>query len=191
MQRLPGAIFQQGNARPHTTKVSKDCLHTLTTLPWPARSPDLSPIKHIWDHLGRRVGHPSSLNELEARYYCTQGYSLISENKPYDGINECLANKTWSGISHKISCADTSPPNITCPKSIVTTTDPSKATATVTWEEANADDNVFVSTVSIRTPPFIRKPPYSFSINVTKVVYEAYDSSNHSSTCSFTVTVLG
>ncbi|GFX90510.1 transposable element Tcb2 transposase [Trichonephila clavipes] len=105
MQRLPGAIFQQGNARPHTTKVSKDCLHTLTTLPWPARSPDLSPIKHIWDHLGRRVGHPSSLNELEARYYCTQGYSLISENKPYDGINECLANKTWSGISHKISCA--------------------------------------------------------------------------------------
>ncbi|GFX01739.1 transposable element Tcb2 transposase [Trichonephila clavipes] len=37
------------------------------TLPGPARSPDLSPIEHIWDHLGRRVGHPSSLNELEAR----------------------------------------------------------------------------------------------------------------------------
>ncbi|GFU12555.1 sushi, von Willebrand factor type A, EGF and pentraxin domain-containing protein 1 [Nephila pilipes] len=123
------------------------------------------------------------------RYYCTRGYSLISENKPYDGINECLANKTWSGISHTISCADISPPNITCPKSIVATTNPSKATATVTWEEATADDNVFVSQVSIKTPPFIRKPPHSFPINVTKVVYEAYDSSNHSSTCSFTVTV--
>ncbi|GFV67569.1 transposable element Tcb1 transposase [Trichonephila clavipes] len=43
------------------------CLRTVTTLPWPALSPDLSSIEHIWDHLGRRVGHPMSLNELEAR----------------------------------------------------------------------------------------------------------------------------
>ncbi|GFX60746.1 transposable element Tcb2 transposase [Trichonephila clavipes] len=41
---------------------------TTATLPWPARSPDLSPIQHIWDHLGRQVGPPSSLNELEARF---------------------------------------------------------------------------------------------------------------------------
>ncbi|GFV07193.1 transposable element Tcb2 transposase [Trichonephila clavipes] len=67
MQRLPGAIFQQDNARLHTARVSQECLHTITTLPWPARSPDLSPIKHIWDRLGRRVGHPTSLNDLEAR----------------------------------------------------------------------------------------------------------------------------
>ncbi|GFU98895.1 transposable element Tc1 transposase [Trichonephila clavipes] len=54
MQQLPGAIFQQVNARPHTAKVSQDCFRTFTTLPWPARSPDLSPIEHIWDHLGRQ-----------------------------------------------------------------------------------------------------------------------------------------
>ncbi|KFM75597.1 Transposable element Tcb2 transposase, partial [Stegodyphus mimosarum] len=36
MQRLPGAIFQQDNARPHTARVSQDCLRTVTTLPWPA-----------------------------------------------------------------------------------------------------------------------------------------------------------
>ncbi|GFW27485.1 transposable element Tcb2 transposase [Trichonephila clavipes] len=36
MQRLPGAIFQQDNARPHTTRVSEDCLRTVATLPWPA-----------------------------------------------------------------------------------------------------------------------------------------------------------
>ncbi|GFW99640.1 transposable element Tcb2 transposase [Trichonephila clavipes] len=41
MQRLPGAIFQQGNARPHTARVSQDCLRTVTTFPWPARSPDV------------------------------------------------------------------------------------------------------------------------------------------------------
>ncbi|GFW78452.1 transposable element Tcb2 transposase [Trichonephila clavipes] len=64
MQWLPGAIFQQDNARPHMARMSQDCLRTVTTLSWPARSPDLSPIEHIWDHLGRQVGHSTSLNEL-------------------------------------------------------------------------------------------------------------------------------
>ncbi|GFX02641.1 transposable element Tcb1 transposase [Trichonephila clavipes] len=67
MQWLPGAIFQQDNARPHKARMSQDCLRTVTTLPWPSRFPDLSPIEHIWDHLRCRVGHPTSLNELEAR----------------------------------------------------------------------------------------------------------------------------
>ncbi|GFV72729.1 transposable element Tcb2 transposase [Trichonephila clavipes] len=47
---LPRTIFQQNNARPHTPRVSQDCLSTVTTLPWPVRSPDLSPVQHIWDH---------------------------------------------------------------------------------------------------------------------------------------------
>ncbi|GFU88058.1 transposable element Tcb1 transposase [Trichonephila clavipes] len=59
--------FQQDDARPHTARVSQDCLCTVSTLPWPDRSPDLSPIKNIWDHLRRLVGHPASLNELESR----------------------------------------------------------------------------------------------------------------------------
>ncbi|GFU18071.1 transposable element Tcb1 transposase [Trichonephila clavipes] len=40
---------------------------TVTTVSLPARSPDLSPIEYIWDPLGRRVGHPTTLNELKAR----------------------------------------------------------------------------------------------------------------------------
>ncbi|GFW15614.1 transposable element Tcb2 transposase [Trichonephila clavipes] len=67
MQQLPRAIFQQDNALPHMARVSKDCLRTVTTLPWPARTPDFSPIEHIWNHLGQRIGHSTSLNELEAR----------------------------------------------------------------------------------------------------------------------------
>ncbi|GFV28787.1 transposable element Tcb1 transposase [Trichonephila clavipes] len=67
MQRLPEDIFQQDNVRPQTARMSQDCILTVTILPWPARSPDLSPIEHIWDYLGQRVGHPSNLNELEAR----------------------------------------------------------------------------------------------------------------------------
>ncbi|GFV26749.1 transposable element Tcb1 transposase [Trichonephila clavipes] len=42
-------------------------LCNVTTLPWPAQSPDLSPIEHISDHFRWRVEHPTSLNEQEAR----------------------------------------------------------------------------------------------------------------------------
>ncbi|GFT99072.1 WD repeat-containing protein WRAP73 [Trichonephila clavipes] len=55
MQCLPGATFQQDNVRPHMTRVSQDCLRTVTTHPWSARSPDMSPIEHIWDNLGRII----------------------------------------------------------------------------------------------------------------------------------------
>ncbi|GFW60684.1 transposable element Tc1 transposase [Trichonephila clavipes] len=41
---LPGAIFQQDNARRHTARVAQDFLRHFQTLPWPARSPDLSPL---------------------------------------------------------------------------------------------------------------------------------------------------
>ncbi|GFX97043.1 transposable element Tcb1 transposase [Trichonephila clavipes] len=63
----PRNHFLQDNSRPHTAWMSQDCLRTVTTLPWPARFLDLSPIEHIWDHLGWRVGHVTCLNEPKAR----------------------------------------------------------------------------------------------------------------------------
>ncbi|GFW19175.1 transposable element Tcb2 transposase [Trichonephila clavipes] len=42
IQQLPRAIYQQYDTRPHTARVSQDYRHTVTSLPWPARSPDLS-----------------------------------------------------------------------------------------------------------------------------------------------------
>ncbi|GFV88830.1 DDE_3 domain-containing protein [Trichonephila clavipes] len=44
---LPGAIFHQDNARPHTARVAQDFLRHFQTLPWPARSPDLSPVDNV------------------------------------------------------------------------------------------------------------------------------------------------
>ncbi|GFY11354.1 transposable element Tcb2 transposase [Trichonephila clavipes] len=44
---LPGAIFQQDNAHPHTARVAQDFLRYFQTLPCPARFPDLSPEEHV------------------------------------------------------------------------------------------------------------------------------------------------
>ena len=32
-------------------------------LPWPSQSPDLNPIEHLWDELGRRVGAENIKNK--------------------------------------------------------------------------------------------------------------------------------
>lgn len=55
LQGLPNAIFQQDNARPHTARISQHALRGVQMLPWPAYSPDLSPIEHVWDVIGRRL----------------------------------------------------------------------------------------------------------------------------------------
>ncbi|GFT10769.1 transposable element Tcb2 transposase [Trichonephila clavipes] len=81
LQRLPGAIFQQDNARPHTPRErdkqvslpswykckTQDGLCAVTTLPCSAQSTDFCPIKDIWDPLGPGVGPPTNLNELRTR----------------------------------------------------------------------------------------------------------------------------
>lgn len=55
LQGLPNAIFQQDNARPHTARISQNALQGTQVLPWPPVSPDLSPIEHVWDVIGRRL----------------------------------------------------------------------------------------------------------------------------------------
>lgn len=50
-------LFQQDNARIHTAKASMDwlLLHGIQPINWPAHSPDLNPIGHIWKALKAKL----------------------------------------------------------------------------------------------------------------------------------------
>ncbi|GFW18842.1 transposable element Tcb2 transposase [Trichonephila clavipes] len=82
---LPGAIFQQDNARPHTARVAQDFLRHFQTLPWPARSPDLSPVEYVWDQLKRQMPSCHSVHDLEL------AVQDLWAHLPQDNI-KCLIN---------------------------------------------------------------------------------------------------
>ncbi|GFW66631.1 transposable element Tcb1 transposase [Trichonephila clavipes] len=78
---VPGAIFQQDNARPHTARVAQDFLRHFQTLPWPARSPDLSPVQHVWDQLKRQMPLCHSVHDLELAVQDLWGSSASGQLK--------------------------------------------------------------------------------------------------------------
>jgi transposase len=50
-------VYQQDNARIHTSRLVQETMGQLEIdiLPWPSRSPDLSPIENIWSYIDRQL----------------------------------------------------------------------------------------------------------------------------------------
>ena len=63
-------MFQHDNARPHVARICTQFreVENIPILPWPAYSPDMSPIEHVWDALDQsvrqRVPAPTNIKQL-------------------------------------------------------------------------------------------------------------------------------
>ncbi|GFW46646.1 transposable element Tc3 transposase [Trichonephila clavipes] len=88
--RVPWVLFMDDNARPHRANIIDECLQSedITRMDWPAYSPELNPIEHVWDMLGRRIAarQPPSTFLPELRR------ALLDEwcNIPHDQIDNLI-----------------------------------------------------------------------------------------------------
>ena len=91
-------FFQHDNARPHTARATTTFLqvNNIAVLPWPSLSPDMAPIEHVWDELGRRVARgrrPQTLHDL--RRALAQEWAQLPQalfhNLVYSMRRRCLA----------------------------------------------------------------------------------------------------
>ncbi|GFU62477.1 transposable element Tcb1 transposase [Trichonephila clavipes] len=85
-------LFMDDNARPHHANIVDECLQSedITRMYWPAYSPNLNPIEHVWDILDKQiVAHqplPTCLPKLRK--------ALLDEwcNIPQDQIVNSILN---------------------------------------------------------------------------------------------------
>ncbi len=87
-------VLQHDNAQPHVAKICTQFLEAenIPVLVWPAYSPDMSPIEHVWDALDRRIRQrvpvPANIQQL---------HTTIEEewtNIPQATINNQCAHHT-------------------------------------------------------------------------------------------------
>ena len=81
-------ILMQDNARPNTARLTVDCHYHegIKVMDWPAWSPDLNPIEHVWHYLYRRDRPPLTVQDL------IQAIKLEWEALPLQTIPNLILN---------------------------------------------------------------------------------------------------
>jgi transposase len=92
-------MFQQDNVRAHTARATRDFLqqNNVNVRNWPALSPDLNPIEHLWDEIQRRLNEeqpsPTTAAELS-----------VSFQRVWAGIPIAFLNRLVNYVSKRCCC---------------------------------------------------------------------------------------
>lgn len=80
----PNFLFMHDNARAHAAGIVREYLRdvNITVMDWPARSPDMNPIEHMWDELKRRVRarQPVAQTMQELKTAIEEEWEMIPQN---------------------------------------------------------------------------------------------------------------
>ena len=104
-------IFQNDNAPCHRARIVNEWKveNNISSLQWPAQSPDLNPIDNLWSQLGRMIHRdpPTDLADLERK---------IHENWAMLGRRTCLdlIRSMPLGVSRSASMLQVDKPTIRC-----------------------------------------------------------------------------
>jgi hypothetical protein len=87
-------IFQKYKPSSYTARQTSEFLQTFATeiIEWPAKCPDLWPIEHVWDSIGRtlqRLSQPPTMLDGPTSALCTAGLELLTtrRRKPANSIH--------------------------------------------------------------------------------------------------------
>ncbi|KAJ8880596.1 hypothetical protein PR048_017066 [Dryococelus australis] len=85
----PCATFQHDKARPHMAQVTRG-FHHVRTLPWLARSSDVSPIEHMWVRLKHQLPPCHSIRGLE---HTVQHFAGSSASRTTSGLQDVVGSR--------------------------------------------------------------------------------------------------
>jgi hypothetical protein len=65
-------MFMDDNARPHRARIVQHVLQqkAVQTISWPAMSPDMNPLEHVWDFIGRKINRLSLMKVFTIALKC-------------------------------------------------------------------------------------------------------------------------
>ncbi len=75
-------IFQQDNAQCHVSRLTLNWLqyHQVSVMDWPAQSPDLNPIKHLWSELKHQLDQVKIQNQEQLFQTASQLWREMAPN---------------------------------------------------------------------------------------------------------------
>lgn len=83
-------VFMHDKARAHTARLTQRALSeaNITILPWPAMSPDLNPIEHLWDQLKRRL--KENYSNVKSQQELINALKLCWEQIPEETVTHLI-----------------------------------------------------------------------------------------------------